>query len=975
MTSLAETIADVLSAVASNHRVNEDLASLAADIRTSDSVSGAVGRALGELRRRAAALREAELTLRKLTEQLEQKAAGLKFTSEGWRERKPELECLFAKDKDAGLAEWLDDWFTAAASVQLDALDRLTDDLALPDAGRVLADRLRTARQAIGLQNWDQSRLVLEAGVEGLTIGGRSLPASSMRRALRLLSLRIAIGADAGPEAVKTLFDAARADEWTKTLGALADRWHRLGGPDLSDGRVRVPTLDDAKDLDVAVELIYRARNDSAVNVGLDAARAAIREIPFIDEMEARIAALLTDIPQELWIAAAERALGEGDDQAFDRAIEKAKATTGASYAGRATMYELVAAAAERRRLPTADRAEALKQAGKHWIWASNFQSSRGNLKQAVHLDPEDVEAQLSFADVVQMTSWDVPLSQIRGDIEAALQKIENAHDAGLISPNLSWGYGVEGFLRERRSDWNAEDSDEQPWRALIARARCVAGDKDAATRWANLAFSAEGLHMPRIAATFLKRALNAPLKAELRPEEARLRANLGMHRQVLEVLEPDQTSYGAAIRGFSLLRLNEPAKAVDTLKSIQPIAPHWFWARDSLICGLILTNRMEESILHVEKLRADVSNRTGERGFLYFTARCSLYSGDFVAARELAGQSKVSSEEFDLLRGIADLLSGKTQAGVDAIESCFQKTRDLARLSDWLSFEGPLVKRLADIYDVTIPSLDATAEECLAKLQASDDPRCELEALAENARIEPRVVTTAQALVEILLAMATGDMTGAASLVTRSSDLLEASDLEAMKATIEASRDQERRDDATGTSEAATSVGPDEPPATEVARPLELCLPNCWFDGYDDPRRTHELFIRFLPEARLRQPKLPPVKVTAVQEFDPDKYTVALNGHTIGDGRVDPAYLYASRKVVDLIDHPPGEFAYFDADLVRVDREKGLDGLGKLLTMPAPEVVVRLLVTSFSASAAGAMALYRAPGAQSGEQPTILSE
>src|SRR5262249_55053457 len=153
--------------------------------------------------------------LRKLTDKLEQKAAGLRFTSEGWRERKPELERLFAKDKDAGLAEWLDDWFTAAASVQLDALDRLTDDLALPDAARVLADRLRTARQAIGMRNWNQSRLVLEAAVDGLTIGGRSLPASSMRRALRLLCLRIAIEAHAGPEAVRTLFDAARADEWT----------------------------------------------------------------------------------------------------------------------------------------------------------------------------------------------------------------------------------------------------------------------------------------------------------------------------------------------------------------------------------------------------------------------------------------------------------------------------------------------------------------------------------------------------------------------------------------------------------------------------------------------------------------------------------------------------------------------------------------------------------------------------------------
>ena len=134
--------------------------------RRRNSVLGAVGRALGELRERATALREAEFELSKLTERLEQRAAGLRFTSEGWRQRKPELEQLLAERP--GLAEWLDDWFTAASSVQLEALDRLTDDVALPDSARPLADRLRTTRHAIAGRNWPQARLVLEAGVDGL---------------------------------------------------------------------------------------------------------------------------------------------------------------------------------------------------------------------------------------------------------------------------------------------------------------------------------------------------------------------------------------------------------------------------------------------------------------------------------------------------------------------------------------------------------------------------------------------------------------------------------------------------------------------------------------------------------------------------------------------------------------------------------------------------------------------------------------
>jgi hypothetical protein len=234
-------------------------------------------------------------------------------------------------------------------------------------------------------------------------------------------------------------------------------------------------------------------------------------------------------------------------------------------------------------------------------------------------------------------------------------------------------------------------------------------------------------------------------------------------------------------------------------------------------------------------------------------------------------------------------------------------------------------------------------------------DPYSELTEVADKAKVGRSTVATAKAITEILLAVATRDGNRAASFLAKSLHVLEPSDLEAMRHLVEASTAEERPHTETAEDD-ATSLSSGEPPAAEAAspRPVELRLPDCWFEGHDDPPRTHDLFTRYLPEARLRQPGLPPVQVVPVLEFNPDRYAMMLHGSEIGNGRIDPSYLYVLPEVVDLIDEPRGELTRFDADLVRIGRQEGRAGLGKLLTMPAEEVVVRRLATVVAAQTPG---------------------
>ena len=82
-------------------------------------------------------------------------------------------------------------------------------------------------------------------------------------------------------------------------------------------------------------------------------------------------------------------------------------------------------------------------------------------------------------------------------------------------------------------------------------------------------------------------------------------------------------------------------------------------------------------------------------------------------------------------------------------------------------------------------------------------------------------------------------------------------------------------------------SVDDDSGPAFDppvVTNALEVVLPVSWFIGYEDPTQDHPLFVRDLPDARVRATRrkkalLPAVKVVADENLEPDGFRVSIDG------------------------------------------------------------------------------------------------
>jgi hypothetical protein len=140
---------------------------------------------------------------------------------------------------------------------------------------------------------------------------------------------------------------------------------------------------------------------------------------------------------------------------------------------------------------------------------------------------------------------------------------------------------------------------------------------------------------------------------------------------------------------------------------------------------------------------------------------------------------------------------------------------------------------------------------------------------------------------------------------------------------------------------------GPDiDTSHTDVA--LQLQLPRSWFEAHPDPVRDHALFLRYLPELRLRLTwKLPPVRVSVNDALEPDGYRVMADGKLLKEGRIDPAYRYCSDATVQFLPAKLRPLTGHDTalDLRRIPAGPVLeDAFAEEVTMPAIEVVTRLV-------------------------------
>ncbi|RZU75499.1 hypothetical protein EV384_4043 [Micromonospora kangleipakensis] len=131
------------------------------------------------------------------------------------------------------------------------------------------------------------------------------------------------------------------------------------------------------------------------------------------------------------------------------------------------------------------------------------------------------------------------------------------------------------------------------------------------------------------------------------------------------------------------------------------------------------------------------------------------------------------------------------------------------------------------------------------------------------------------------------------------------------------------------------------------AAPEIVLELPSSWFKDSQDPVNDHVLFVRHLPELRLRLSwEVPRVRVVADGGLEPDGYRISFDGELVEDARVDPSVRYCSTGALTFMPSDLRSLAKQDAALDRYELparsvlEEG--GLAELLTMSAVEVVVR---------------------------------
>jgi hypothetical protein len=219
-----------------------------------------------------------------------------------------------------------------------------------------------------------------------------------------------------------------------------------------------------------------------------------------------------------------------------------------------------------------------------------------------------------------------------------------------------------------------------------------------------------------------------------------------------------------------------------------------------------------------------------------------------------------------------------------------------------------------------------------------TSDPIAELQRTAADITA-PSVAASAARLAEAALRAA-----------TKTADRILGELLEKLAAEdgLRAEAESLRRYTAEGTGQdSQTSQAPgDESPGGDVPTVelpvMRLRLPASWFANYADPVHEHPLFVRYLPELRMRLRQVPPVRVAVGDDLEPDGYQILAGDRLLSSGHVDPRLRYCARDTRSLL--PEGmrtsAVATDEGWGIPPDVLDGDSGLAALLTMSAAEVV-----------------------------------
>ncbi|GAB3416365.1 hypothetical protein [Flindersiella endophytica] len=755
---------------------------------------------------------QAELTL--LHEQVEHVRRILKFTQEGWPERRAELAAAFEASPATGMAAWLDDWLVAASQGRFDALARLTDDIELPDAMGVLRSRARL--EAHALQTLDSSLPVplLEAGAAGSHVGGAKGPARKTQTGLRLILARLALN---GQPQELDLSDA-RLEDVRRSVSAVALRSATAqlrGDRELADDLLSRAREQDTTNLDVAYELVLDARGmygpgiqspdgsgsvaspddltsdgsavqttggglpvpllDDDLDAAIEAAQVAVDALPSLLDIDNDLAVLLTP-PAELWVAAARRAMREGEPDLADYALLRAEGRT------RPDDFQLLALIYELRDENSSDeqvKLTALAAAGDLRMAANQFDRARRDFDRARRLPAEgDAVAQQRivdrlWAECVWTQTTGKPLHTVRKELTEALGVLHAAQAGVDLAGTESWAYVVEHRLHQELSREIGPAARQQLWEGLLAACRAVALEPASAQRWATLAEAAEGLRGRYFTVAAGRRGVELPAHRNYTlPRYANALSTIGrFDDEVYDGYGEGSDNWTECLRGRVLLYAGRPADAVLRMQTAV-FDPACWWAAGTYVDALILTGRLDSAIAQSAVLNEGLGLRAEEYDGLWLAAYLAEVRGEFEQAASWAGvlaefdRPKGSGTACNLLAEVR-LLLGEPGA-LELLGRDLALTKTEAGLMDWGVVQRPRLEALARHYQVELPSLDGLDEIVaarLAEVTGQTDPVENLRAINTD-DIDAGVVDQVRRLGAVLARVAEGEDDAATELL-----------------------------------------------------------------------------------------------------------------------------------------------------------------------------------------------------------------
>jgi len=267
-------------------------------------------------------------------------------------------------------------------------------------------------------------------------------------------------------------------------------------------------------------------------------------------------------------------------------------------------------------------------------------------------------------------------------------------------------------------------------------------------------------------------------------------------------------------------------------------------------------------------------------------------------------------------------------------------------QLEEWSALTVPVWRLLAAAQDVVLPpleGLDALRNDRLRMLKGELDPvrelsSKELKGSAETVQLT-RLIVTAQ------LELARGEPVRALSVLASAGTKVDDPEIRLVeefareRATVAAAASESKEEE-----ESEVLRSPADGDAGEPEWLIQVVLPPSWFDGHENPVNSHALFLRYLPEARVRTAdnELPPVRVSTEDGLEPDRYNIILLGETAEEGRVGLHSRYTTRDALGLLGPIATRPVPFDEELRELVDATNLMPIGFILSMEASEVVAR---------------------------------